>query len=218
MFDLAIFAQALPALGSAAIVTVELTIAACAVSLVAGTLSAAAQLGGGPVGYWASRSYVSLMRGTPLFVQLLVVYFGLPYFGIRGQAFLAASLAIGLNSGAYTTEILRAAILAVPQGQIDAAATIGLTWPTIWRRIILPQAVITSLPMLTAEFTIVLKSTPLASVIAVTELTYTGVLIQSRTFTAVEVFVTIAVGYILIAQLMMRTSRNLEGRSRQLRP
>lgn len=217
MFDLAIFEQSLPALGAAAIVTVELTVAACVISVVVGTLSAAAQLGGGPIGYWVSRTYVSLMRGTPLFVQLLVVYFGLPFFGIRGQAFAAAAIAIGLNSGSYTTEILRASILAVPRGQIEAAGTIGLPWPTIWRRIILPQAIITSLPMLTAEFTIVLKSTPLASVISVTELTYTGVLIQSRTFSAVEVFLTIAVGYILITQLMLRTSRNLEGRSRRLR-
>ena len=88
-----------------------------------------------------------------------------PLIGIRGQAFLAAALAIGLNSGAYTTEILRAAILAVPKGQLEAATTIGLTWGKIWRRIVLPQAFVTSLPMLTAEFTIVLKSTPLASVI-----------------------------------------------------
>jgi len=137
--------------------------------------------------------------------------------GIRGQAFLAASLAIGLNSGAYTTEILRAAILAVPKGQIEAATTIGLSGSKIWRRIVLPQAIMTSLPMLTAEFTIVLKSTPLASVISVTEMTYTGVLIQSRTYSADEVFLTIAVGYILIAQVLMRFSRRLERRTRRLR-
>jgi polar amino acid transport system permease protein len=217
MVDLAILGQALPAIGSAGIVTVELTVAASCISLAVGSLSAAMQLGGGPLGYWASRTYVSLMRGTPLFVQLLVVYFGLPLLGLRGQAFLAASLAIGLNSGAYTTEILRAAILAVPKGQIEAAKTIGLSAPKIWRRIVLPQAIMTSLPMLTAEFTIVLKSTPLASVISVTEMTYTGVLIQSRTYSADEVFLTIAVGYILIAQVLMRFSRRLERRTRALR-
>ncbi|MDR3374971.1 MAG: amino acid ABC transporter permease [Ancalomicrobiaceae bacterium] len=217
MVDLAILSQALPAIGTAAVVTVALTLAASLISLVVGALSAAVQLGGGPIGYALSRTYVSLMRGTPLFVQLLVVYYGLPPIGIRGQAFLAAALAIGLNSGAYTTEILRAAILAVPRGQLEAATTIGLTWGKIWRRIVLPQAFVTSLPMLTAEFTIVLKSTPLASVIAVTEMTYTGVLIQSRTYSASEVFLTIAVGYILIAQVLMRLSRSLERRTRRLR-
>src|SRR5207253_298288 len=98
-----------------------------------------------------------------------------------------------------------------------AATTIGLRGTKIWRRIILPQAIMTSLPMLTAEFTIVLKSTPLASVISVTEMTYTGVLIQSRTYSADEVFITIAIGYIFIAQLMMRCSRTLERRARRLR-
>lgn len=205
MFDPEIFTRSISAIASAAVVTIELTVAAAAVSLVVGTLSAALQIGGGPVGYWVSRVYVSLMRGTPLFVQLLVVFFGLPLLGLRGQAFLAAAIAIGLNSGAYTTEILRAAILAVPRGQIEAAETIGLSRFAIWRRVVLPQAAIISIPMLTAELTIVLKSTPLASVISVTEMTYTGVLIQARAFSAIEVFVPIAIGYILIAQTFTRT-------------
>jgi polar amino acid transport system permease protein len=217
LFDPEILQQSTVAIAAAAVVTIKLTVAAAAVSLVAGTLSAALQLGGGWIGYAVSRTYVSLMRGTPLFVQLLVVFFGLPLLGLRGQAFLAAALAIGLNSGAYTTEILRAAILAIPRGQIEAAETVGLSRLAVWGRIVLPQAGIISLPMLTAELTIVLKSTPLASVISVTEMTYTGVLIQSRAFTAIEVFVPIAIGYILIAQTLMRTSRYLERRLQPLR-
>lgn len=217
MFDVAVFLEAAPVIAAAALVTLELTLAAAAISLVAGTLSAAAQIAGGPVGHGLSRAYVSLMRGTPLFVQLLVVFFGLPLLGIRGQNFLAAALAVGLNSGAYTTEILRAAILAVPRGQVEAAEAIGLGRLAIWRRIILPQALIAALPMLTAEFTIVLKSTPLASVIAVTEMTYAGVLLQSRTFRALEIFVPIAIAYALIAQVLLRSSRRLEARTRRFR-
>ncbi len=217
MFDPEILQQSTVAIASAAVVTIQLTAGAAVVSLVAGTLSAALQIGGGRIGYLVSRAYVSLMRGTPLFVQLLVVFFGLPMLGLRGQAFLAAVLAIGLNSGAYATEILRAAILAVPRGQVEAAETIGLSRLSAWCRIVLPQAGIISIPMLTAELTIILKSTPLASVISVTEMTYTGVLIQSRTFTAIEVFLPIAVGYILIAQVIMRASRHLEKRLLPLR-
>jgi polar amino acid transport system permease protein len=217
MFDVDILRQAVPVIASAAVVTVKLTAAAAAVSLVAGTLSAVLQVGGGRAGYWLSRAYVSLMRGTPLFVQLLVVFFGLPLLGLHGQAFLAAAIAIGLNSGAYVTEILRAAILAVPRGQVEAAEAVGLSRAAVWRRIVLPQAAITSIPMLTAELTIILKSTPLASVISVTEMTYAGVLIQARVFSAIEVFVPIAIGYILLAQVIARTARYLERRLQPLR-
>lgn len=217
MFDPEILQQSTAAIASAAVVTVQLTVAAAVVSLLAGRASAALQIGGGRIGYAVSRTYVSVMRGTPLFVQLLVVFFGLPLLGLRGQAFLAAVLAIGLNSGAYTTEILRAAILAVPRGQVEAADAVGMSRLAVWTRIVLPQAGIISIPMLTAELTIVLKSTPLASVISVTEMTYTGVLIQSRAFTAIEVFAPIAIGYILIAQAFMRASRYFERRLQPLR-
>jgi polar amino acid transport system permease protein len=217
MFDVDILREAIPVIASAALVTIKLTVAAAAVSLIAGTLLAVLQVGGGRPGYWISRAYVSLMRGTPLFVQLLVVFFALPLLGIRGQAFLAASIAIGLNSGAYVTEILRAAILAVPRGQVEAAEAVGLSRAAVWRRIVLPQAAITSIPMLTAELTIILKSTPLASVISVTEMTYAGVLIQARAFSAIEVFLPIAAGYILLAQVIARTARHLERRLQPLR-
>ena len=87
MFDTEILAEAAPVIASAAVVTIWLTVAATLISLVVGTLSAMLQISGGRTGYWISRTYVSLMRGTPLFVQLLVVFFGLPLLGLRGQAF-----------------------------------------------------------------------------------------------------------------------------------
>jgi polar amino acid transport system permease protein len=217
MFDVGLFIASIPPIASAAVLTVGLTMAAGVISLIAGAAGAALQLAGGPIGYAASRLYVSLMRGTPLYVQLLFVYFGLAFAGFANQAFLAAALAIGINSGAYTTEILRAALAAVPHGQIEAARATGMHPASIWRRIALPQALIASLPPLTAELTIVLKSTPLASVVAVTEMTYAGVLIQARAYSAVEVFALIAVGYILMAQLMLRSSRYFEARFARFR-
>ena len=149
-----------PLLARGAWVTVQLTLAATALSLVVGTLSAMLQLSRFRAGYWASRVYVSAMRGTPLLVQLFVVFFGLPLLGIRGEAFLAAVIAIGLNSGAFVTEILRAAVLNVPRDQLEAAEAVGMSRWQIWRRTILPQAFVTSLPALTNEFTILLKATP----------------------------------------------------------
>lgn len=212
MFNAQLMLDSLPLLAQAAIVTIKLTVLAGILSIVVGTFSAMAQLSGLAPLKWLSRAYVSFMRGTPLFVQLLVVYFTLPMLGIRNAAFEAAVIAIGLNSGAYVTEIVRGAIAAVPRGHIEAAEVVGLARPTIWRKVVLPQAFKTSLPALTAEMTIVLKSTPLASVISVTELTYTGILIQSRAFSAIEIFLPIALGYILIAQVLLRLSRFFESR------
>ncbi len=202
----------LPQLLAGAVVTIQLTLCCIVVSFCAGVISVVLQLSKSPIGYWLSRIYVSIMRGTPLLVQLFVVFFGLPLIGFQGQAFASAVLAIGLNSGAYVTEILRAAILAIPTGQIEAARTIGMSPPQIWHRVILPQAFVISLPALTNEFTIVLKSTPLASVVAVTELTFTGQLIVSRTFRPTAILLAVALGYVVVSLLFSQFSRWLEYR------
>ena len=210
MFDFQILVDSLPTLMKAGVVTVKMTFISALLSLFFGAISCMLQLSNIRGGYWVSRTYVSIMRGTPLVVQLFLVFFSLPMVGIKGQAFLAAVIAIGLNSGAYTSEILRAAVQSIHSGQIEAGETIGMRRLTIWRRIMLPQAFVLSIPALTAEFTIVLKSTPLASIIAVTELTYAGVLIQARTYSALEVLLPVASTYILIAVAFMRLSRWLE--------
>lgn len=210
MEEFLILKDSWPQLMSGAVATVQLTLCCVILSFSIGILSVALQLSRIPIGYWISRIYVSVMRGTPLLVQLFVVFFGLPLIGIQGQAFWSAVLALSLNSGAYVTEILRAAILAIPTGQLEAAYNVGMSSFQIWQRIILPQALVISLPALTNEFTIVLKSTPLASVVAVTELTFTGQLIVSRTFQPTGIFLTIALGYVIISLLFTQLSRWLE--------
>ncbi|MEQ8964965.1 MAG: amino acid ABC transporter permease [Azospirillaceae bacterium] len=204
--------DAWPQLLEGAVTTVQLTAAAAVLSLVVGLLSAMLQLSRVPGGYWISRVYVSAMRGTPILVQLFVVFFGLPLIGIRDQNFLAATLAIGLNSGAFVTEIIRASVAAVPHGEVEAAESIGMGKRHVWQRVVLPRALVTSLPALTNEFTILLKATPLASVVAVTELTYAGQLVISRTFEPVEILLTIAATYIVIALTLSQLSRWLERR------
>ena len=210
MFEFTRVIDALPRLAEGAVVTIELTVASAALSLVVGSLSAVLQLSRVPGGYWISRVYVSAMRGTPLLVQLFLVFFTLPLIGIKGQPFLAAFLAIGLNSGAFVTEIIRAAVLNVPKGHLEAAEAIGMSRAQTWRRVILSQAYVVSLPALTNEFTILLKATPLASVVAVKELTYSGQLIVARTFEPTEVLLTVAGGYIAIVILFSRFARWLE--------
>jgi len=164
----------------------------------------------------AGRLYISLMRGTPAIVQLFVVFFTLPRLGLGGHPMLAAVIAIGFNSGAYVAEILRVNQSLVTRGQREAARTLGLSRWLTWWYVINPQVVRSSLPMLVSEFTILLKTTPLASVVALTELTYAGQIVIARTYEATQVLLLVAAGYLLIALPLMRIARRLELRGKRL--
>ena len=118
----------------------------------------------------AARFYISVIRGTPLLLQLFIIYYGLPAFGVRFDPFPAAILAFTLNVGGYAAEVIRSAILAVPKGQWEAASTVGMDYVTTLRRVILPQATRTAIPPLSNTFISLVKDTSLASTIQVTEL------------------------------------------------
>lgn len=117
-----------------------------------------------------ARAYVSLIRGTPLLLQLFIIYYGLPALGVRFDPFPAAILAFTLNVGGYAAEVIRSAILAVPKGQWEAASTVGMNYPTALRRVVLPQATRTAIPPLSNTLISLVKDTSLASTIQVTEL------------------------------------------------
>ncbi|QTF58238.1 amino acid ABC transporter permease [Stutzerimonas frequens] len=204
--------KAIPDLGAGLLVTLELTAVAAVISILFGHV------------IWWLRTrpslllrsfghlYVSLMRGTPSIVQLFLVFFSLPLLGLGGKPMLAAILAIGLNSAAYTAEILRAHYCTLPRGQSEAAMAIGMTRFQCWLHILAPQALRGSLPALVNEFTLILKTTPLASVIAVTELTYAGQLIVARTYEATPVMIPIVLGYLLVCWPILLLARRLETR------
>ena len=117
-----------------------------------------------------SRFYVSVIRGTPLLVQLFVVFYGLPSLGLTIDPWPSAIIALSLNVGGYAAEVIRAAILSVPQGQWEAGFTVGMSRATTLRRIILPQAARVSVPPLSNTFISLVKDTSLTSTILVTEL------------------------------------------------
>jgi His/Glu/Gln/Arg/opine family amino acid ABC transporter permease subunit len=119
---------------------------------------------------WPARFYISLIRGTPLLVQLFVVFYGLPEIGIKLPGFTAACLALSLNVGGYAAEIIRGSILSVPRGQFEAAATIGMGYRATMRRIVLPQAARIAVPPLSNTLLSLVKDTSLVSVVLVTEL------------------------------------------------
>ncbi|CAM3605263.1 amino acid ABC transporter permease [Rahnella bruchi] len=205
---------ALPELGHGLLMTLTLTVLAALLSLICGQIICFLQLRKAWLWRAIGRLYVSLMRGTPAIVQLFVVFFTLPRLGLGGQPMLAAVLAIGLNSGAYVAEILRVNQSLVTRGQREAARTLGLNRWLTWWYVINPQVIRASLPMLVNEFTILLKTTPLASVVALTELTYAGQIVIARTYDATQVLLLVSAGYLLIALPLISAVRQLQAKRR----
>ena len=165
-----------------------------------------------------ARIYISLIRGTPLLVQIFFIFYALPgLMGIDLNPFIAGVLALSLNSGAFVTEILRAGISAIPRGQMEAAKALGLKRMVIWSRIILPQVFALVLPPLTNEFTMLVKASPLLSVITVVELTRTAQQIMIYTYRPVEVMLAAATLYFVICFLLSTFSRRLERRAALIR-
>ena len=140
-------------------------------------------------------AYVSVFRGTPLLVQILLIYFGLPQLGIIIEAIPSAVLALSLNAAAYLSENFRAGILGVEKGQREAASSLGMGYAQSLRRIILPQAVRIALPGVGNRFIALMKDTSLASVVTVVELTRVAERVGSATFQYMEMFIIVAVIY-----------------------
>ena len=161
---------------------------------------------------WISRIYVSFFRGTPLLVQLFMIYYGLPQLGLELDPLPAALIGFSLNMGAYTCEILRSAIAAVDRGQWEAAASIGMTrWQTM-RRAILPQAARTALPPLGNSFISLVKDTALAATIQVPELFRQAQLITARTFEIFTMYLAAALIYWVLASVLAHLQNRLEAR------
>jgi cystine transport system permease protein len=150
--------------------TIPLTLASFALGLVIALGIALLRLSPNAVLSWIGRAYVSIIRGTPLLVQLFVIFYGLPSIGVTLDPWPSATIAFSLNVGGYAAEIIRAAILSVPKGQWEAGYTIGMSNVTTLRRIILPQAARVSVPPLSNTFISLVKDTSLASMILVTEM------------------------------------------------
>ncbi|MET0742626.1 MAG: amino acid ABC transporter permease, partial [Microvirga sp.] len=146
----------------------------------------------------ACATYVEAFRNTPLLVQLFLLFFGLPYLGLRLSADHAAIIAISLNLGAYSAEIFRAGFLSIPKTQIEAGFALGLTGLQVLRYVIVVPALRTVYPALTGQLTLTLLGTSMASAISATELTLAGAKIESQTFRSLETFLVIAAIYITI--------------------
>lgn len=154
--------------------------------------------------------YVEAFRGTPLLIQLFFLYYGLPTVGVNMSSATAAYLGLGLNGGAYVSEIIRGALAGVEKGQEEAALSTGLSRLQALRYVILPQALRTAVPPLVNTFASLLKESSLVSVLAITELTRVGQLVYTRTFRPFEIYLAVGTMYFLMTYAVARLSRRVE--------
>ncbi len=169
-FNAKVFVETLPLLWTGLVVTIELGLLSIGLGLLLGLAVALMRLFGIAALRIVARIYIDLFRSIPLLVLLIVIYYALPFIGIRLSSFASATLALTLVSGAYTAEIFRAGIEAIPKGQFEAAKVLGLSWPQMMVDVILPQAVKIVIPPLTNNCINVMKDTALASVVAMPDL------------------------------------------------
>lgn len=154
---------------------------------------------------WLARlasAYVELIRNTPLLVQVFIVYFGLSSLGLQVGAFTAATVALVVNVGAYTSEIVRAGIDSIPRGQMEAAECMALSrWQTL-RHVVLPPAIERVYPALTSQYVLLMLASSICSQMSAEELTAVANRIQSDTFRSVETYLIVAVAYLLMSLVM----------------
>ena len=194
--------------------TLWLTLVSGAIGLVVGLAAALARTSNNAVARHAAGSYIWLIRGTPLLVQILFVYFALPVLlpAVTLPDFAAAVIALALNVGAYNAETIRGALLAVPSGQRHAAVALGMRPRQVLGSIVLPQAARVALPPLAGNVVALLKDSSLAFAIGVVELTNVGNRVQATTFQPVATLATTACIYLLLTTLLTQVAAGLERR------
>lgn len=213
--------DSVPALLAGVPLTLQLVALALLLGLGMAALAAWARLSGNAVAAGAAGAYVFVFRGTPLLVQIFLIYYGLsqfeavrasPLWPLLREPYWCAILALMLNTGAYQSEIIRGAILSVPQGQVEAARACGMSRLLLFRRIVLPVAVRQALPAYGNEIILMVKASSLASTITLLEITGVARRIISQTYAVFEIFIVAGAIYLLINFAAARLIRWAEWR------
>lgn len=205
--------NSLPLLIVGAGITIQITAISVGLGLIIGMFVGIARICNVKVLRALATVYIDFLRGTPLLVQIFLIYFALPMVvGQRVDPFIAAITACGINSGAYIAEIFRAGIQAIDEGQMEAGRSLGMTWVQTMRCIIVPQAFKNIVPPLGNEFIALLKDSSLVSVIGFEELTRRGQLIIARTYGSLEIWITVALIYLVMTLTISRFVSYMEKR------
>lgn len=192
--------------------TMIITLVSMSFGLIIGLFVALARLTGNFILVKLAKAYVSIIRGTPVLVQIFIIYFGLPDVGIILPPLTAAFISLSINIGAYLSETFRGAILSIPKGQMEAAMSIGMTHFQAMRRIILPQAVRVAIPPMGNTFIGMLKETSLVSIITVTELLRASQLLISKHLVVMPFYIAIAFMYWLMSTLFSTILGHIEAK------
>ena len=205
--------NSLPLLIVGAGITIQITAISVGLGLIIGMFVGIARICNVKVLRALATVYIDFLRGTPLLVQIFLIYFALPMVvGQRVDPFIAAITACGINSGAYIAEIFRAGIQAIDEGQMEAGRSLGMSWVQTMRYIIVPQAFKNVIPPLGNEFIALLKDSTLVYVIGFEELTRRGQLIIARTYGSLEIWITVALIYLVMTLTISRLVSYMEKR------
>jgi polar amino acid transport system permease protein len=212
LFDFWLIVESIPFLVKGAVYTVQVSVLAIVFGLVLGWMLGLVAVSGVRWLRAIAWGYVQFIRGTPLLVQIFLIYFGLPALGINIPAYWSGVIALGLNSAGFQAEIVRAGIESIDRGQTEAARSIGMSGFQTLLFILVPQTIRRVIPPLTNELITLTKSSSLLSAIAVLELTHAGQAIIARTFAPFEIYAAVAVFYLVLIAVLSRGSALLERR------
>ena len=193
-------------------VTLPLTVMSFALALLISVIVALIQYANVPVLKQLCRVYIWIIRGTPLLVQLFLVFYGLPYLGVKLAAYPTAVLVFGINEAAYMAESLRGALEAVPKGQLEAGLCVRLSYLKIMWHIVLPQAFRTAFPALSNSLIAMVKGTSLAATITVTEMFRQAQVINARVYEPLVLYTECALIYLLFCSVLTVLQRIIEKR------
>ncbi|GAA4720348.1 ABC transporter permease subunit [Brevibacillus fulvus] len=208
-----VIVDALPILAKGLLVTIEITVLALIIALIIGLFIGLMNTARTKILRSIGTVYIDIIRGTPLLVQIFIIYFGIPYaLDFQIDEFVAGIAAISLNASAYLAEIFRAGIQSVDGGQMEAARSLGLTRGQAMRLVVLPQAVRRMIPAFVNQAIVSMKDTSLLTVIGIRELTNSGEIIISGNYRFFEIWITVAVFYFVFIHLLTLFSRYLEKR------
>jgi polar amino acid transport system permease protein len=199
IFSLDDMIEFLPSLLEGAVLTIAVSLLSFVLALVFGLATGIARISRVPPLRVVAACYIQFIRGTPLLLQLFFIYYVLPYAGIVLSPFVSGAMGLTLNYAAYMAEVFRSGIQAIPEGQWEAGASVGMSRRLLMRRIILPQAIRIIVPSLGNFFVSIFKDSALVSVITMRDLMFSGQLLASATYKHFEIFAMVAVIYFLIS-------------------
>jgi His/Glu/Gln/Arg/opine family amino acid ABC transporter permease subunit len=210
IFDWDVVVYAMPLLAAGIVQTLKVSIVACALGLALGVLAGLASLSDNRPLRWLVRFYVDFIRGTPLLIQIFLVFFALPVVGIRMSEFWAGVFALSVNSGAYIAEVVRGTVGSIERGQTEAALSIGMTRRRVLIWVLLPQAWRPMIPSVTNDLITLTKNSSLLSAMSVYELTRAGQAIIATHFAPFEIYLLLALYYWALISALAYVSRRIE--------